>query len=182
MDRHKVFISYHHDNDQKYYDALDAMFGGDFFINGSVKDGDIDDNLQTETIRQKIRDNYLRNTTVTLVLVGTETAKRKYVDWEISSSIRNTTFNPRSGLLGIILPTVPRDAFGRVPEEYIPPRLLDNVKKGYAKLYNWPSSAYEFSEWIDIAFQAKDNPYCLPDNSRDLFGKNRPTTFSYFGY
>lgn len=181
MDRHKVFISYHHDNDQRFYDKLDAMFGGDYFINGSVKDGDIDDSLQDETIRQKIRDDYLRTTTVTLVLIGTETAKRKYVDWEISSSLRDTSYNPRSGLLGIVLPTVPRDYFGKVPEEYIPPRLLDNVKKGYANLYNWPTSPYEFSRWIDIAFQAKDNPYCLPDNSRPMFGRNRSSIFSYLG-
>ena len=153
------------------------MFGGDYFINGSVKDGDIDDSLQDERIRQIIRDKYLRNTTVTLVLIGTETAKRKFIDWEISSSIRDTSYNPRSGLLGIILPTVPRDYFGKVPEEYIPPRLLDNVKTGYAKLHEWTGSSYDFSRWIDIAFQAKDNPYCLPNNSSPLFVRNRSSLF-----
>ena len=76
----------------------------DIFIDGSVNDGDISDYLSTETIRQKIRDNYLRDTSVTIVLIGPETWKRKYVDWEISSSIRNTEYNPRSGFIGILLP------------------------------------------------------------------------------
>ena len=35
--RHKVFVSYHHENDQEYKDRL-------------VEDGDIDDGLKTEAI------------------------------------------------------------------------------------------------------------------------------------
>lgn len=55
--RHKVFVSYHRDDQAYKDDFIRAM--GDGFIDKSVGDGDIDDtNLKTETIRQKIRDEY----------------------------------------------------------------------------------------------------------------------------
>ena len=55
----------------------------DIMVSKSVELGDIDPNLKTETIRQKIRDNYLQDSTVTVVLVGAHTWQRKFVDWEI---------------------------------------------------------------------------------------------------
>ena len=176
MDKHKVFISYHHDNDQYYYNKLDALFGGDFFVNKSVKDGDIDDNMKTDTIRQKIRDEYLSDTTVTIVLIGAETWKRKYIDWEISSSIRDTEKNPRSGLIGIILPTYPRNDIQHYNKHTIPPRLADNIDCKFAKIYNWTENPIELMKWIEDAFQNRNNPNCLPDNSRSMFGKNRTGT------
>ncbi len=74
---HKVFISYHHDNDQAYKEAL-VQSG--IFIDASVDTGDIDDGLSDHAIRQKIRDEYLRDSSVTIVLVGSETKNRKHVD------------------------------------------------------------------------------------------------------
>ncbi len=104
--RHKVFVSYHHANDQGYRNEFESLCG-DVIVSRSVDIGDIDPNLKTETVRQKIRDEYLRDSTVTVVLIGGQTWQRKHVDWEISSSIRATQYNPRSGLLGIFLPTHP---------------------------------------------------------------------------
>ena len=49
--------------------------------------GDISDELSDARIREKIRDEYLRDSTGTIVLVGTETKRRKHVDWEIYSSM-----------------------------------------------------------------------------------------------
>ena len=108
--RHKVFVSYHHSRDQAYRNRFDYLFGhiSDVVVLRSVQIGDLDPSLRTETLRQKIRDEYLRDSTVTVVLVGADTWKRKHVDWEIGASIRHTQYNPRSGLLGIILPTYPR--------------------------------------------------------------------------
>lgn len=102
--RHKVFVSYHHANDQYYRNKFEHIFSVQhpIMISKSVQIGDIDTNLKTDTIRQKVRNEYLRDSTVTVVLIGTETWKRRHVDWEIGSSIRRTGSNPRSGLLGII--------------------------------------------------------------------------------
>lgn len=104
--KHKVFISYHHANDQKYKEAL-IKFGEDngLFIDASVDTGEIDEKLGDDEIRQKIRDEYLRDSTVTIVLVGLQTKQRKHVDWEIFSSMFDGTVNKKSGVLVINLPS-----------------------------------------------------------------------------
>lgn len=105
MAKHKVFISYHHSNDQAYKEELLRLNDlHDVFIDASVDTGDIDDNLSDDAIRQKIRDEYLRDSTVTVVLVGTDTKNRKHVDWEIYSSMFDGTVNRKSGVLVIQLP------------------------------------------------------------------------------
>ena len=79
---HKVFISYHHANDQWYKEELVRIGeNNNIFVDRSVDTGDIPDNLSDEQIREKIRDEYLRDSTVTILLVGEETKYRKHVDW-----------------------------------------------------------------------------------------------------
>ena len=103
----KAFISYHHENDQKYRERLSrwATRHG-VFEDGSVEVGDIDENLDPQTIRRKIRDEYLKDTKVTILLCGAETKFRKHVDWELKSSMIDGTKNSRSGILVINLPTI----------------------------------------------------------------------------
>jgi len=178
--RHKVFVSYHHALDESYKNIFELRFGNSFeaIVPGSVKVGDIDPNLPTETIRQKIRDEYLRDTSVTVVLIGALTWQRKHVDWEIGSSIRDTKANPRSGLLGILLPTYDKH-YGRVDRSKynrgtMPPRLYDNIKCGFASIHNWSEDADSVQGWIHEAYLRKSRE--LPDNSRDSFGRNRTGT------
>ena len=108
---HKVFISYHH-NDQAHKDSL-VKFGRDhdIFVDKSVDTGDISDELADENIREKIRDEYLKDSTVTILLVGEETKRRKHVDWEIYSSMYDGPVNKRSGMVVINLPGI-SDYFG----------------------------------------------------------------------
>lgn len=171
--RHKVFISYHHANDQCYKDEFIRLFSyyANAIVDRSVSEGDIDPYLNTETIRQKIRDNNLRDSSVTIVLVGKETWKRKHVDWEISSSIRDTRFNSRSGLIGILLPTHPDYGKSNYNHYTIPPRLYDNIKCGFAKLYDWTDNASKIQEWVHEAYLRRTK--VNPDNSRAMFGRNR---------
>lgn len=104
--KHKVFIGYHHANDQAYKEALiETNLYHDIFIDASVDTGDIDENLSDEVIRQKIRDEYLKDSSVTIVLVGTETKNRKHVDWEIYSSMFDGQVNKKSGVLVVNLPS-----------------------------------------------------------------------------
>ena len=104
---HKVFISYHHTNDQGYKEHLVEMAKQHaLFISRSVQSGDISVDLNAQRIRKTIRDEYLQDSTVTIVLVGTETHKRKHVDWEIYSSIYDGKINKKSGVLVVTLPTI----------------------------------------------------------------------------
>lgn len=103
---HRVFISYHHDNDQGYKDTLVKWAKeNEIFIDCSVDTGDIDDDLSDERIREIIRDEYLRDSSVTILLVGTETKHRKHVDWELYSSMYDGKINKKSGIIVINLPS-----------------------------------------------------------------------------
>jgi hypothetical protein len=172
--RRKVFVSYHHaPRDQLYRDAFEQIFAqsNGVFISKSVQIGDIDVNLTTDTVRSKIRDEYLRDSTVTIVLIGPNTWQRKHVDWEISSSIRATPLSSRSGLLGILLPNHPNCGQLSFDPGIVPPRLANNVTCGYSSIYSWTTNADHISEWIEHAFNARDQ--VMPDNSFPHFVNNK---------
>ena len=183
-DRHKVFVSFHHE-DQVYKDLFVRMMGDDI-VDKSVEDGDIDPNIKIATTRQKIRDDFIADATVTIVLVGPCTWQRKHVDWEIGSSLKKTRKNPRCGLLGILLPNHPDFEEENYDPHLIPPRLADNCEDDdpYACIHDWPSQNCRLSQqetdqirrWIHRAFKRrKGTP---PNNKRKQFGENRPGSCS----
>lgn len=175
--RHRVFVSFHHD-DQVYKDLFVRMMEGEL-VDESVDDGDIDDtNLATETIRQYIRDGFIRDATVTVVLIGPRTWQRKHVDWEIGSSLRDTSRNSRCGLLGILLPNHSDAGRKQYNPRLIPPRLADNSlgDDPFALIYDWTDQESVVREWIHRAFQRRSGT--PPDNSRPQFRNNRSTDFS----
>ena len=199
MHKHKVFISYHHDNDQYYKEELIRM-GADHavFIDKSVGDGEISEDLPDEQIRRKVRDHYLRDSTVTIVLVGTETKRRKHVDWEIYSSMYDGYVNKKSGILVINLPAtgsrLGRVAHAREKTEvypgvrnwtsissrkkymekypYVPDRIIDNLlADAYISVVPWfriDASPLRFL--IDSAFA--DRSKCNYDLRRKMRKSN----------
>lgn len=171
--RHKVFLSYHHAADEAWRREFERLFqrDADIFVNWSVDIGDIDPQANTEYVRQRIRDEYLRDSTVTLVLVGQETWQRKHVDWEIYSSLRDTRLNPRSGLLGVLLPSYRKPTRTTYDPHTLPPRLHDNVAGGFATVHDWTNSPSQIAEWIHDAFVRRVE--AQPDNSRAMFARNR---------
>lgn len=96
---HKTFISYHHENEQNLKNEIIELFGRDYFIDKSVGDQDIDSELNDESIMTRIRQDYIADSTVTLVLIGYETHARPFINSEIQASLWGN--NP-SGLLGVI--------------------------------------------------------------------------------
>ena len=64
------------------------------------------DEWSDDQIRREIRDRYLRDSTVTIVLVGTDTKQRKHIDWEIYSSMYDGSVNRQSGIVVINLPGI----------------------------------------------------------------------------
>lgn len=163
---HHVFVSFHHDNDQGYKDNLVAWAEeNDVFIDDSVDLGEIPDDWTPQQIRTYIRDNHLKSSTVTILLVGTETKNRKHVDWELYSSMYDGAVNNKSGIIVIMLPstgcnlhTLPRESDKQtiLPEErnwisidtreqyeerypYMPDRIIDNLLKNGVKIavINW---------------------------------------------
>ena len=198
---HNVFISYHHANDQWYKERL-VELGQSFsaFIDRSVDTGDISEDLPDESIRRKIRDEYLRQSTVTVLLVGTETKHRKHIDWELHSSMYDGSVNHRSGIVVINLPSTGSTSFiaphegekrALYPEvtrwvdvdrataqswyPFVPDRIIDNLVKPDAKISVTPWSRIDgrpdrLEFLIDAAF--KNRRSCKYDLRRPMRRRN----------
>jgi len=169
--RHKVFISYYHKDDEYYRNRFEELFGH-LFINKSVEPGDIDTDVSTEYIKRLIQQNYITDTSVLVVLVGPKTYCRKHVDWEISAALSKKV-GGYSGLLGLCLPTHPDYGKDRYNADNVPPRLVDNLKSGYAKFYDWIEDGAKIKILIDEAFNNRIEKAHLIDNSRLQFRYNR---------
>lgn len=157
--RHKVFISYFHEDDQEWKDRFVRMMG-DRIVDRSVNIGDIVGNSPpAEDNLRRIREQHISDATVTVVLVGSRTWQRKYVDWEINATLRDTNMNPRCGLLGILLPTHPDYNRSSYNPRLIPPRLAYNCggDDPYAKIYHWrgAQSADSVHDWVHLAFKRR---------------------------
>ncbi len=174
--RHNVFISYqHNEEDALYEQALkNILLEADVekVITSRKSDfSGISPRLEMTRIKQLIRQRFLRNTTVTVVLVGQHTWKSKHIDWEISTSISDNALESRSGLVGILLPSHADYHSERINPFTLPPRLHDNVKCGYAKLYKWTDNPEEIQDWIHESFMNRYKLY--PDDSRVMYNKDR---------
>lgn len=171
--RHKCFICYHGAD----IDAVTTFVETyeDVFIPRVVGASDSDhfndpvDSKVEEYIKSQIREKYLWDSTVTILFLGKCTWSRKYIDWEISSSLRNDTKNKRNGLLAI----TPADK----SHNTLPSRLSDNYKQNkptesYARYSYYPTSAAILRESIQDAFDARDKRASLVVNSRALMRTN----------
>lgn len=110
-----------------------------------------------DTAIKKLIDEGLKNTSVTVVLIGRETAHRKYVRYEIIQS-----HDKGNGLLGIYIHGI-RDQYrnkdykGKNPFNYISID-KDWYKKYFSDIYpiyywNWQSGYYNIGDWIEKAAQ-----------------------------
>ena len=119
-------------------------------------------------IMTQIRQKYLQDTTVTIVLVGSCAHSRRYVDWELKSSLRQGQYTP-NGVMGIILPSQGDSCD-------LPQRLANNWSQGhancYARYWVYPSSGQELREWIEDAYSARTSRAHLINNSQDMMKYN----------
>jgi len=81
---HKCFISYHA-ADKLAVESICQKFKGSFIHRGIQMENDIINSNNTDYVMIRIRELYLVDSTVTIVLIGKCTWARKYVDWEIQS-------------------------------------------------------------------------------------------------
>lgn len=173
--RHKVFISYHRDDRKEVDDFIEIFdYERKVFITRALGIGmadDIIDSTDTDYVMRRIRELYLQDSTVTIVLIGECTWARRYVDWEIQASLRHGETVTPNGVLGIVLPSA-----GKKP---IPPgRLKENLKgensdEGYARWYWHPQRKDALANWIEDAFQARTSRAHLIVNPRDRFKYNK---------
>lgn len=169
--KHKLFISYYHDDDEYYRARFEKLFGN-LFINKSVRPGDIQTDTSTDYIKRLIQEDYITDASVLVVLVGPNTYKRKHVDWEISAAL-NKKVGGYSGLMGLCLPNHPNFVTQGYTPAFVPQRLVDNLVTGYANLYNWIEDAEAIKIRIDIAFEAREKKQDKIDNSHKQLTYNQ---------
>jgi hypothetical protein len=167
--RHKVFISYHAVDAVEVVDFIEKY--DDVFIAraiGMEEDGsDIIDSTNVDYIRRTIREKYLKDSTVTMVLVGSCTWARKFVDWEIYSSLRS---NPSpNGLLAVQLPSTSTSTPAPTRLELNRPK---SGNEGYANYYVTPTSAATLRSEIQSAFDARTTKPHLIKLGGDLRERN----------
>jgi hypothetical protein len=169
--RHKCFVSYHVDDADEVKDFIDD-FGSEFIprVIGLSEGDDFIDSVDDDYVLRRIREKYLTDSTVTIVLVGRCTWSRRFVDWEVSSSLRDDFANKRSGLVAITLPSV-ADLDGR----RLPDRVDDNVDDDnlYARWMKYPASRSSLRNIISEAFDRRTSRADLVRNGRARMTYNR---------
>ena len=170
--KRKVFIS-HYKGDKAEVDNFINKFANiekvfTPYVLGANNNDDFINSSNTTYVMNQIRQKYLLDSTVTIVLIGSCTHSRRYVDWEIKSSLRKGDYTP-NGLIGIILPSQGTSA-------HLPDRFLLNWnqkhKDCYARYYVYPSSATVLGEWIDDAYDARTSREQFIVNPQDMMGYN----------
>lgn len=122
--KRSVFVSYHHDGDQPYYEYFAKILSDAYQI---IRDNSLRDEIWSDDadyVMRRIREDYLTGTSCTIVLCGKESHRRKFVDWEIIA-----TLDKQHGLIGVRLPTN--------ASALVPARFLDNYQSGYAVWTAW---------------------------------------------
>lgn len=207
--RHKVFISYYHKDDQQYKDYLINMQElntqtwqrQSIFEDYSVHENEIDDTgLTSEQIRCIIRDEYIKDATVLILLCGQNTKSRKHVDWEIHAAMYNSDVNPQMGILVINLPTISQSMISNSESEkdimgpfinwetlnkdlsslkakypYLPDRIIENLARNDVQIsiVNWDviyNDTNKLKELIDNAYNRRKSNKY--DHSTPLRGRN----------
>ncbi len=180
-EKHKIFVSFHN-IDQSYRQAFDQLFG-DHFISMSVDFGDIEPENDDEYIKRLIQDDHIVNSSVVFVLYGTETYKRKHIDWEISAAL-SAKVGGHKGLAVLLLPTFPARPFNALGQydvslisRFLHPRTAANLRSGYADLYFWPGMytnlpSVPIPDIIQKALTKREKFNHLIDNSHSQYQRN----------
>lgn len=110
---HKTYISFKAE-DSRYKDEIQSWTHLDYVdksLNTAINSTDPD------YILRKIREDYLRDSTVTVFLIGTRSAEilgsweQQYIKGELQASLFNGGGNTKSGILGVVLPDMKAAVF-----------------------------------------------------------------------
>jgi hypothetical protein len=157
-------VSYHHQRDQAYYERFAAVFADGYEI---ITDISIDRRIGSDDVdyqQQVIREQHITGSSITVVLCGPETWKRRWVDWEI-----HMTLNKEHALLGTSLPTISKNINGKF---IVPDRLHANIVSGYAHFITWTEDAHVMRSAIDSARERARQPRNI-DNSAPRMERSR---------
>jgi hypothetical protein len=170
--RRKVFVSHYKGDRQEVDQFIDRFANKEKvfipYVLGANNNDDFIDSTNTVYVMNQIRKKYLQDTTVTIVLIGTCTHSRRFVDWELKSSLRQGEYTP-NGVLGILLPSSKGSA-------HLPPRLKENWDREmecYACYRPYPANAQQLGSWIEEAYSFRNKKAYFIRNSKDMMKYNQ---------
>ena len=183
---HKVFISFKTE-DKNYKKHIQENLNIDM-IDKSLNEKIESDSL--DYVMRKIREDYLSDSTVTIFLIGTNSAEnrgweeQKYIKRELQASLYDGDGNTRSGVLGIVLPSMYNNVYkGSYPcstcngnhnhvaindttvikefsyNYYIPNDKCSHTEdERYCILVKWDDFVLNPEKYIDDAFNKREHP------------------------
>ena len=119
-------------------------------------------------ILRRVRACTLRDSTVTIAVIGRCTHSLRSIDWVIKASLFHERGQAPNGLLVVHLP----DSTG---SEDLSPRLQANVRRGaegYAPWYKWPQGGALWERLIEEAFVARAGRLSAIQNDEPLMRTN----------
>lgn len=144
----KVFFSFHYQRDLWRVNVVRNSGAIEGVSAAGFHDASLWEEMKKkgDTAVKKLIDSGLDGTTVTVVLIGAETASRKYVSYEVEQSIARG-----NGILGIRINDI-KGQDGRTDPPGAIPTALTTVG---APVYTWEYG--KLGEWVDKAYR-KANP------------------------
>jgi hypothetical protein len=140
----KVFFSFHYQRDLWRVNVVRNSSVVEGVAAAGFSDASLWENAkkQGDAAIQRLINNGLSGTTVTIVLIGAQTANRRWVTYEIEKSIERG-----NGLLGVRIHTI-KDRDGRTDSPGLVPTALQKVGAPvytyeYGKLGDWVEQAYK---------------------------------------
>ncbi|WP_380167746.1 TIR domain-containing protein [Jannaschia sp. R86511] len=183
---HKVFISFKAE-DMAFKDAIGDI-GGIDYVDKSLKEPI--DSLDQDYIMSKIRSDYLYDSTVTVFLIGNRSnenlgvTEQYFIKKELQASLYTTSAHYKSGILGVVLPSMSDTVYGgsyecwrcnashslvRVNDSttirefsynyYLPNGRCSHMEEDrYCVMTSWDKFVNAPNAWIDAAFDKRDSP------------------------
>lgn len=186
--KRQVFISHFGDNKTEVdgfiyrWSTMEEVFTPKAL--GTFHNEDFINSNDTDYVMGEIRRKYLMDSSVTILLIGKCTHSRRYVDWELKSSLRRG-LNVPNGLLAYVLPSAmppSHNLLGEIPWTsrawpHLPERLSDNwnynnPEQCYARYFVAPNSAAELRQQIESAVADRTNRADLIRNDRIMMCNN----------
>lgn len=191
-----VFISYFHARDSALRTELESKFAS-LYHNTSVFIGEESSSLSDRTLKSRIRPRISASDAM-VVILGGETYKRRWVDWEIRSGLDARISGGPRPLVGVLSPEfdtswteladlcswLPQmdsssiiemtdrvyDSIRKSSGVGLPKRFLDNLISGYASLALWPSTDEAIHSLLTSSRSSRRHGVVI--NSRPLMTEN----------
>jgi hypothetical protein len=155
--KRRVFISYCH-RDQTEAQNFVYMWRNVFSARalGMAYTDDMINSDNADYVMSRIRANYLGDSSVTVLLVGTCTHSRRFIDWELKASLQRGTSTP-NGVVGFLLRSAHNKNGRQFP--HLPTRFDQNYRQNdnstYARYWYMPTTEAEMRGYIETAYNTR---------------------------